>query len=339
MKKQVLGALAVLGFVLSACTTGSAGTDGTTPGPTTSGGAVTQTVTTGSSPAPSSTAPTSSTPTPTPKPNKKVHLSTGEADGSVWGVAQPLVVIAKPAPTDSTDFTKNVTVTVNGQPASGYWFWEESNNVAGAFEAHYRPQHYWPAHADIVATFNLAGKSAGKGLEYDGKLTSLSIKTGDFHRSVVDAGAREMTVYDDNKVVKKVPVSLGAAKTPTFNGTKVVMQKGEANPGSDTNRKNGAVRMQGPGYDEIVDWSVRVTSSGEYVHAAPWNSRIGSVSTSNGCTNLSVADAKWFYDFSQLGDPVEYIGTDGGKMPSWDGYGDWNLPWPTWQKGGELLNH
>jgi hypothetical protein len=23
-------------------------------------------------------------------------------------------------------------------------------------------------------------------------------------------------------------------------------------------------------------------------------------------------------------------------MPSWDGYGDWNVPWSVWQAGGVL---
>jgi hypothetical protein len=26
-------------------------------------------------------------------------------------------------------------------------------------------------------------------------------------------------------------------------------------------------------------------------------------------------------------------------MPSWDGYGDWNVSWSQWQQGGLLLNH
>jgi lipoprotein-anchoring transpeptidase ErfK/SrfK len=105
------------------------------------------------------------------------------------------------------------------------------------------------------------------------------------------------------------------------------MQKGEDTPGTDTLRPNGEVRMVGPGYDEIVGWSVRVTQSGEYVHAASWNGRnIGQRSTSNGCTNLNPADAQWFYAFSQVGDVLLYANSGGTTMPSWDGFGDWNLP-------------
>ncbi len=323
---------------LSACSTGS--------NPSTSA-TVTQTVTSSAAPrtSESSSAPVAPVSTTQAAPTKAVHLSSLENDGTTWGVGMPIIIYAKPAPTDSTEFTKNVTVTVDGQPAGGEWFWSQPDSTEvknHIMEAHYRPRTYWPANSTIEVKLPLAGLSAGPGLAYDGKLTSISIMTGDSHVSMVDSNTESMTVTKNNKVVKTIPVSLGAGATPTYNGTKVVMQKGEAlDPATDAEklRPNGAVIMDGPGYHELVDWSVRVTNSGEYVHAAPWNSRIGQASTSHGCTNLATADAKWFYDFSLVGDPIEYKNTTGGKMPSWDGYGDWNIPWALWAKGGKLINH
>ena len=116
------------------------------------------------------------------------------------------------------------------------------------------------------------------------------------------------------------------------------MQQGENDPGTNHLRPDGAVRMQNTAhtYDLIVDWSVRVTTSGEYLHAAPWNSEIGQVSTSDGCTNLSVADAKWYYHFARVGDVVIHKHTGGDPVQLWDGYTDWNIPWSTYQKGGLL---
>ena len=153
---------------------------------------------------------------------------------------------------------------------------------------------------------------------------TLDYRIGAYHYSRVDADKLRMTVYDDGKVVRRMKVSLGKASTPTYSGTKVVMEKDRIQ------------HMVGPGYSEDVPWSVRVTTSGEFVHAAPWNSRIGQVSTSNGCTNLSVADATWFFNFSRVGDVVQYPSTDGTVMPSWDGYGDWNVAWSVWKAGGQL---
>jgi lipoprotein-anchoring transpeptidase ErfK/SrfK len=252
----------------------------------------------------------------------------------------PIVLFFSPIPTDASAFTKAVKVAVNGNPVSGSWYWEQptADEVQShTVEAHYRTKTYWPPHAKIHVSFPIGGLSAGKGLVYDSKLTSLDFNTGAKHVSVVNGGTEKMSVYSDDKLVRTISVSLGKAKTPTYTGVKVVMQKGEQAPGSSKLRPDGAVRMRGQGYDEIVDWSVRITRSGEYVHAAPWNTRIGQLSTSNGCTNLSVADAKWYYGFAQLGDVLTYSNTGGKPMPSDDGFGDWNVPWSLWQEGGPSL--
>ncbi|HEY3737603.1 MAG TPA: L,D-transpeptidase [Jatrophihabitans sp.] len=331
--------VAAAAVTLSACSTGSTTTGG--------GGVVTQTVTQ-SVPPPATSASTgvSTSSAPTCAKTTKVHLSSLENDGTTWGVGMPIIIYATPHPANTIEFNKGVTVTVDGQPADGAWNWSQPNSdekKTNTFEAHYRLRNanYWPAHADIEVNLDLANKSAGDCLVYDGKLSSISIGTGDANISYVDAGSKTMVVTKNGKQVKTIEVSLGAAQTPTYNGVKVVMQKGEAlDPATDPEklRPSGAVRMVGDGYDEIVNWSVRVTNSGEYIHAAPWNSHIGQLSTSNGCTNLTTADAKWFYNFSQVGDVVEYKNTDGGKMPSWDGYGDWNVPWQQWSQGGKLIN-
>jgi lipoprotein-anchoring transpeptidase ErfK/SrfK len=335
----VLVGFGALGAILAACSTGGS-TAATGP-------IVTQTVTTTTTPTNSSTPPSdSASPSPTCPKTTAVHLSSLENDGTTWGVGMPVVLYATPHPANTIEFNKGVTVTVDGQPADGAWYWEQPSSdqkKTKTYEAHYRLRngHYWPAHADIEVKLDLANKSAGGCMVYDGKLDSVSIQTGDANISYVDANSKTMIVTKNGKSVKTIPVSLGAAQTPTYNGVKVVMQKGEAlNPATDPEklRPNGAVRMVGDGYDEIVQWSVRVTSSGEYVHAAPWNSHIGQLSTSNGCTNLSTADAKWYYNFSHVGDVVEYKNTDGGKMPSWDGFGDWNVPWQQWSQGGLLIN-
>ena len=119
------------------------------------------------------------------------------------------------------------------------------------------------------------------------------------------------------------------------------MQKGEDLPGTNKLRPSGTVRMQNTAhtYDLMVAWSVRMTASGEYIHAAPWNSRIGQTNTSDGCTNLTTANAKWFYGFSQLGDVVTYTSAGGTKLNPENGLGDWNIPWGMWQQGGLLVNH
>jgi lipoprotein-anchoring transpeptidase ErfK/SrfK len=272
----------------------------------------------GSAPAEASAVPSS--PAATGKP---VHIRLLEGDGSTWGIGMPIIAYLSAKITDAHAFAAATTATVNGAPAQGAWYFQRSAIYAGyPIEAHYRTEHYWPAHAQIHLGLAAKGQSAGPGLVFDNSLT-LDMSTGAANISKIDGKTERMTVTSDGKRKFQFPVSLGKAGTPTFSGVKVVMEKDRVQ------------RMTGPGYDLKVPWSVRITNSGEFVHAASWNGgNIGQRSTSHGCTNLNVSAAQSFFTFAQIGDVTEYTNTGGPKMPSWDGYGDWNLSWSTWQAGG-----
>jgi lipoprotein-anchoring transpeptidase ErfK/SrfK len=275
---------------------------------------------------PVSSAPARVTPVGAP-----VHVSLFQGDGQTYGIGMPIIAQFSRKVTDARAFNQAVRVRVNGQRADGAWFWVDSN-AGYAMEAHYRLSHYWPAHAKIELSMPLKGLSAGPGLSFDDSLT-LQINTGAAHIAMVDGSTEQMTVTSDGRAVKQFPVSLGKAATPTYLGTKVVMAK-----------KNPQLMVSAPGeanpYRLQVPWSVRLTNSGEFVHAAAWNTgNIGARSTSHGCTNLTVADAKWFYTFTQIGDIVTYTNTSAHTtMPSWDGFGDWNVSWSDWTAGNLLKN-
>ncbi len=301
--------------------------------------APTTTPTVGPTTSPSS--PASAT-TTSSAPGSPVHVSLLESDGATYGVGMPIVAYFSQNITDSAAFIKATTVTVNGAPANGSWFFEANGDPSKPMTAHYRLQNYWPADSTVKMNMPVLGLSAGNGLAFDDSLT-LSMNIGDAHVSTVDCAAERMTVTSNGAPAHDpFLTSCGAANTPTAEGTKVVMQLGEDTPGSDTLRPNGAVRMVGGGgalgnYDLLVDWSVRITAGGEYVHAAPWNGHnIGARSTSDGCTNLNTPDAQWFYQFSHIGDVVNYVNTGGPAMKIDDGFGDWNVAWSTWQAGGAL---
>ena len=98
-------------------------------------------------------------------------------------------------------------------------------------------------------------------------------------------------------------------------------------------RTNGIPLESSEGYLETVLWDTQISSTGEYVHAAPWSvDDQGSANVSHGCINLSDANAEWFYNWSQRGDIVEVTGTP--RPPNNDiAMVDWKVPYDQWVLG------
>ena len=258
-----------------------------------------------------------------------VHVRLYQSDGRTYGVGMPIIVYLSKVITDGRPFAAATKVNVNGRSAAGAWFFRKSGvRPDYPLEGHYRLASYWPAHVTITLDLPVAGLSAGTGLVFNDSLT-LTMNTGARNITTVDGATERLTLTTDGHAKFDFPVSLGKASTPTFTGTKVVMER------------DAVKRMIGttPGdtYDLQVPWSVRLTNSGEFIHAASWNGgNIGQRSTSNGCTNLNVAAAQQYFQFATIGDVAVYRNTGGPPMPIWDGYGDWNLPWPQWKAGGSI---
>ena len=275
---------------------------------------------------PSSKTAVASSTAPTGAP---VHARLYQSDGRTYGVGMPIIVYLSSKITNAKAFAAATKVTVNGAAATGAWFFQKSAVRAGfPMEAHYRLQNYWPAHSTVNLDLPIQGLSAGTGLVFNDSLT-LKMNIGASNITTVDGATERLTLTTDGAAKFNFPVSLGKASTPTFTGTKVVMERDKVE------------RMVGttPGdqYDLQVPWSVRLTNSGEFIHSASWNGgNIGQRSTSNGCTNLNVNDAEQYYNFAKIGDVAVYVNTGGSVMPVWDGYGDWNLPWAQWSAGGAV---
>ncbi|MEP7177510.1 MAG: Ig-like domain-containing protein [Pseudonocardiales bacterium] len=79
----------------------------------------------------------------TPAAGRPVHVSLLEADGGVYGIGMPIIAYVNHAITDASAFDRATAVTVNGQHASGAWYWQRSGRVGQALEAHYRLRDYW----------------------------------------------------------------------------------------------------------------------------------------------------------------------------------------------------
>jgi lipoprotein-anchoring transpeptidase ErfK/SrfK len=182
---------------------------------------------------------------------------------------------------------------------------------------------------------NLNGVHAGNGLWGDER-RDITFHVGDAMVSTVDVSAHRMTITRNGVVLRVVPITTGKAGFVTREGIKVILSK-ERSRIMDAATIN--IPKNDPNYYRLkVFWALRVTWSGEFVHAAPWSqAEQGLANVSHGCTGMSMANAEWFYNLSTVGDVVKFIHSPRSLEPG-NGWTDWNVPWSTWLKGDALHN-
>jgi lipoprotein-anchoring transpeptidase ErfK/SrfK len=249
-------------------------------------------------------------------------------DNEVVGVGQPISVKFTSDVVNRAAVESRLKVLTN-PPVQGSWHWMDDNEI------HWRPKDYWPANTEVYFDADLTGVDAGKGLIGDVHRTA-HFKIGASHVSIANAGSHVMTVYENGAVIKQFPMSAGRAQYPTMSGKHIVL--GKSSKVVMDSRTNGIPLSDPDGYLETVLWDTQISSTGEYVHAAPWSvGEQGSNNVSHGCINLSTENAAWFYNWSQRGDIVEVTGTP--RPPNSDiAMVDWKVPYEQWVAGSALYN-
>jgi lipoprotein-anchoring transpeptidase ErfK/SrfK len=247
--------------------------------------------------------------------------------GQVVGVGMPVIVTFDVPVTHKAAFERRMKVTSKPRQ-NGSWYWM-SDTVA-----HWRPQHYWKPGTKVHVAINVKSVNAGHGI-YGQVDQRRNFTVGDSIILKTNLKTDRMRVFINHKMVKSIAVTGGQPGFDTRSGTKLVMEKyysvemrGESigiNPGS-------------PSYFDIpnVMYAERVTNSGEFFHAAPWSTYAqGSYNVSHGCVGMSTADAYWLYQRTHIGDVVTVQGNH--RPLEWgNGWTDWNVSWPTFQKGSAL---
>jgi lipoprotein-anchoring transpeptidase ErfK/SrfK len=249
-------------------------------------------------------------------------------DGATVGIAMPVIIRFDVPVTDKASIERHLSV--ESKPAqAGAWHWLSDNEV------HWRPRKYWTPGTDVTVHADIGSVPAGNGIygQLDREMT-FHIGRGQITR--VDLDSHQMKVFRGGKLIRTMPTTGGEEpKYTTRSGTKVIVAKDRYH---DMNSETiGIDPESADGYDlEDVEFAMRLTYSGEFIHAAPWSvGSQGQANVSHGCTGLSTANAGWLYQNSLIGDPVEYSGTD-RMMTLENGYGDWNLPFPQYKEGSAL---
>jgi len=111
----------------------------------------------------------------------------------------------------------------------------------------------------------------------------------------IDIGDQTITAYQGTTPLKTVLVSTGVSWHPTPVGHYAVYLKIASQTMSGG---YGAESYYLPG----VPWVMYFTGS-YAIHGTYWHHNFGHP-MSHGCVNLTIADAKWFYDWAEIGTPV-----------------------------------
>ena len=253
--------------------------------------------------------------------DEQTHPSISPLAGDTVGVGMPIIVRFDVPVQNRELFEKNMIVE-SSRPVEGRWAW------FGDREVHYRTKDYWPANTDVTVKILVNSLPAGNGIygEHD---QLVSFRVGRKVVGYVDIQRYTLTVKADDEVVRTIPVSTGKKEQPTRRGTKVIMEKLRK---VDMDAASTGISPDDADYYNIedVEYAMRLTNSGEFLHSAPWSvGSQGRANVSHGCTGMSPANAEWLFGQMKKGDPVEYTGSP-RPMEQGNGWTDWNISWDDW---------
>ncbi|MDT5166198.1 MAG: hypothetical protein QOC88_3092 [Mycobacterium sp.] len=223
----------------------------------------------------------------------------GPAAGQAVGVAYPVVVTFR-SPVINRKAAERA-VRVNSSPLmTGKFEWLNSS------VAQWVPDRYWPAHSTIP--LSVGGVSA-------------ELKTGPAVLGVADISDHTFTVSVDGVPSGSsqqlptphhqphwgepgvMPASMGRPHFPTPVGIYTVLSK-ERTVVMDSSSV-GVPITDPEGYKTTVEYATRISNRGLFVHSAPWAVQsLGRENVSHGCISLSPADAEWYFNTVNVGDPV-----------------------------------
>ena len=256
--------------------------------------------------------------------------------GATYGVGQAIDVHFDESIPDKAAAERALSVTT--VPAQiGGWHWLDDQDV------HWRPQTYFQPGTKVTVNANVYGVQVGPGL-YGQSDASASFKIGPQQISKVNDTERVIHVYQNGKLVRNMPTSMGKGGYETIDGHTISFFTNsgphivvEKDPSVIMDSETFGLPHAAGGYKEVVYDDVKISLDGEYVHSAPWSVWAqGHSDQSHGCLNVSPENAEWFLNFSQPGDIVDVEGTP-QKLQVWNS-GDWTLSWAQWT-AGSALNH
>jgi lipoprotein-anchoring transpeptidase ErfK/SrfK len=219
--------------------------------------------------------------------------------GQVVGVAHP-VVVRFSAPVADRHAAERAIAVKSAPAMTGKFEWLDNDVVQWV------PDRFWPAHSTVALSVGGVSTEMKTGPAVVG-VASISEHTFTVTIDGVEAGPptslpapHHRPHFGEQGVM---PASMGRPEYPTPAGSYTVLSK-ERSVTMDSS--SVGIPVDDPdGYLLTVDYAVRFTSHGLFVHSAPWAvNSLGLENVSHGCISLSPEDAEWYYNTVNIGDPV-----------------------------------
>jgi lipoprotein-anchoring transpeptidase ErfK/SrfK len=233
------------------------------------------------------------------------------ARGAVVGVAHPVVVTFN-APIADRHAAERA-IEVRSTPAvTGKFEWLDNEVVQWV------PDRHWPAHSTVALSVGTATTNFATGPSVVG-VADIAEHTFTVSIDGVETGPPPALPSPHHRPhwgeQGVMPASMGRPEYETPVGTYTVLDK-ERTVMMDSS--SVGIPVTAPdGYLLPVDYAVRITSRGLFVHSAPWaENSLGYDNVSHGCISLSPTDAEWYFNTVNVGDPVIVLDSSHRVLPT-----------------------
>jgi lipoprotein-anchoring transpeptidase ErfK/SrfK len=219
--------------------------------------------------------------------------------GAVVGVAHPVVVTFR-VPVANRHAAESAIDVKSAHPMTGKFDWLDNNVVRWV------PDRFWPAHSTVALSVGGLSTEFQTGPAVVG-VANISDHTFKVSIDGVDAGPPPALPAPHHRPhwgeQGVLPASMGRPEYPTPVGSYTVLAK---EPSVTMDSSSVGIPVDDPdGYRIPVDYAVRISGRGLFVHSAPWAvNALGLENVSHGCISLSPEDAEWYFNTVNVGDPV-----------------------------------
>jgi lipoprotein-anchoring transpeptidase ErfK/SrfK len=261
--------------------------------------------------------------------HKLTVLSVRPSGGSVVGVAMPISINFTQPVTDRAAVERALRVTPS-IPTEGSFHWITNQRVD------WRPRNFWAAGTTVRVDVPLRGVAAGRDT-FGMSDYNWTFGIGAAHEAIGDAARHTLTLLENGRPVRTLPASFGQPKYQTHSGLHVAMQKHLIKEMRSDSWPGGPKEGEPGFYDVKEPLAVRISNNGEFVHVNNLTvAQQGRSNVSHGCVNLSMANGRIFFNWVQIGDPVNIVNTSVPLSASEGDISSWLYSWDDYRAGSAV---